>query len=130
MDEMIAVLIVDDEERFRHTLTKLLGVKGLTAASVGSGQEALAELGRNRYDVVLLDVRMPGMDGMQTLEGIKRIDPSAEVIILTGHASVDDAVELMRLGGSDYLLKPCPTEELMDKIMLAYERKQEKAGTT
>jgi len=118
------VLIVDDEERFRTNLVKLLGVKGLEAVAVGSGMEAVKEIRERPYDVIILDVKMPEMDGIQTLEEIKKINASLEVIILTGHASVDVAVEIMKLGGYEYLLKPYSTEELIDKIERAYERKQ------
>ena len=117
------VLIVDDEERFRTTLGKLLTVNGLNVKTVGSGRLALEELGQSSYDVILLDVKMPEMDGVETLAQIKKIDPNIEVIILTGHASVDVAVEIMRLGGYEYLLKPCPMDELMEKIETAHERK-------
>jgi DNA-binding NtrC family response regulator len=117
------VLIVDDEERFRITLGKLLGSKGLQVKTLGSGREALDELKSTSYDVILLDVKMPEMNGVEALGAIKELDPNLEVIILTGHASVDVAVDIMRLGGYEYLLKPCPLEELMDKIQTAYERK-------
>jgi DNA-binding NtrC family response regulator len=117
------VLIVDDEERFRITLGKLLGSKGLEVKTVGSGREALQELDSDGYDVILLDVKMPEMSGVETLAAIKKSHPRLEVIILTGHASVDVAVDIMRLGGYEYLLKPCPLEELLDKIETAYERK-------
>ena len=117
------VLIVDDEERFRTTLGKLLTVNGLDVKTVGSGRLALEELAQSSYDVILLDVKMPEMDGVETLAQIKKIDPNIEVIILTGHASVDVAVEIMRLGGYEYLLKPCPMDELMEKIETAHERK-------
>jgi DNA-binding NtrC family response regulator len=118
------VLIVDDEERFRTTLCKLLTVKGVDAKSVGSGREALEELDRAPYDVVLLDVKMPEMNGIEALAALKKRHRTIEVIILTGHASVDIAVDIMRLGGYEYLLKPCPVEELMDKIESAWERKK------
>lgn len=117
------VMIVDDEERFRTTLRKLLTVKGVDATAVGSAKEALAELGSNPYDVILLDVKMPEMGGIEALAELKKINRNVEVIILTGHASVDVAVEIMRLGGYEYLLKPCPIEDLMDKIESACERK-------
>lgn len=118
------VLIVDDEERFRTTLAKLLVVKGLDVRTAGSGLEALDDLEREPRDVILLDVKMPGMSGIEALAAIKKIDPNVEVIILTGHASVDAAVEIMRLGGNEYLLKPCPVEELMEKIDAAWEKKR------
>ena len=74
-------------------------------------------------DVIVLDIRMPGMDGLATLKEIKRINPEVEVIILSGHASMDAAMEINRLGGYDYLMKPCPLEELLLKIEAAYEKK-------
>lgn len=117
------ILLVDDEERFRTTLAKMLRAQGLEVTALGSGREALAELARQAYDVMVLDLRMPEMDGMATLTEIKRIAPEIEVIILTGHADLDTAVEIMRLGGYDYLLKPCPVEDLLAKIESAYERK-------
>jgi len=117
------VLIVDDEERFRTTLRKLLSANGLETNAVGSGKEAIEELKQQPYDVILLDVKMPEMDGIEALAELKKISRGVEVIILTGHASVDVAVEIMRLGGYEYLLKPCPMEELLAKIESAYERK-------
>ncbi|HOI94364.1 MAG TPA: response regulator [Syntrophobacter fumaroxidans] len=117
------VLIVDDEERFRITLRKLLGVQGVEANTSGSAREALEELNNRPYDVVLLDVRMPEMSGIEALAEIKKTHRDLEVIILTGHASVDIAVEIMRLGGYEYLLKPCAMDELVAKIESAYERK-------
>jgi DNA-binding NtrC family response regulator len=123
------VLLVDDEERFRVTLSKMLKAQDLEVASLGSGAAALKELQQHPYDVVLLDIRMPEMDGIATLTEIKREHPDVEVIILTGHASMDAALEIIKLGGYDYLLKPCPLEELLLKIDAAYEKKQEKEKT-
>jgi DNA-binding NtrC family response regulator len=117
------ILIVDDEERFRTTMAKLLTVNGLEVTAVGSGKDALEELKLKPYDVITLDIRMPGMSGLEALAEIKKVNPGVEVIILTGHASVDTAVEIMKLGGYEYLLKPTSTEELMNKIDAAYERK-------
>lgn len=118
------ILIVDDEERFRFTLAKLLKIRELDVTTLGSGPEALEALKQESYDVIVLDVRMPGMDGIETLAEIKKLNPNIEVIILTGHASVDAAVDIMKLGGYDYLLKPCSVEELIEKIEAAFERKQ------
>jgi len=118
------ILIVDDEERFRLTLGKLLKVRELDVTTLGSGPEALEALKQEQYDVIVLDVRMPGMDGIETLAEIKKLNPNIEVIILTGHASVDAAVDIMKLGGYDYLLKPSSVEELIEKIEAAFERKQ------
>ena len=117
------ILLVDDEERFRTNLQKMLDAQGLTVGAASSGAEALEELKRSPYDVIVLDIRMPGMDGLAALKEIKRINPEAEVIILSGHASMDAAMEINRLGGYDYLMKPCPLEELLLKIEAAYDKK-------
>ena len=122
------VLIVDDEERFRNTLRKLLTVAGVEAASAASGEEALQKLRESDYDVVLLDVKMPGMSGVEALAKVKEDVPEIEVIMLTGHACVDIAVEIMKLGGYEYLLKPCPLDDLLLKIDAAYERKLARMG--
>jgi len=124
------VLIVDDEERFRATMCKLLTVRGVEAVTAGSGKEAIEKLRQNPYDVVILDVRMPEMGGVQVLSEIKKIDPQAEVIIMTGYASVDTAKEIMKLGAYDYVLKPYSVEELMDKIEAAYDRKMSRIRLT
>jgi DNA-binding NtrC family response regulator len=120
------VLLVDDEERFRTNLEKMLGAQGLTVGARASGAAALEELREQPYDVIVLDIRMPGMDGLAALKEIKAIDPEVEVIILSGHASLDAAVEINKLGGYDYLMKPCPLEELLLKIEAAYEKKVER----
>ncbi len=117
------VLIVDDEDRFRSTLRKLLTVRGAEVMDVASAREAYEAIGCTPFDVVVLDVRMPEINGIEALGEIKKRNPGIEVIILTGHASVDVAVEIMKLGGYEYLLKPCPVEELMLKIEGAFERK-------
>ena len=104
-------------------LSARLKVRGLDATAVGTGREALAEIKKTLYDVILLDIKMPEMNGMEALAEIKKINPFLEVIILTGHASVDAAVEITKLGGYDYLLKPCPLDELLGKIEEAHERK-------
>jgi DNA-binding NtrC family response regulator len=117
------ILLVDDEERFRTNLSKLLAAQGFEVTAVDSGPRALEELARLPYDVILLDMRMPAMDGLETLAAIKQRHPDPEVIMLTGHASVDAAREIIRLDACEYLLKPCPLEEVIAKIETAYERK-------
>ncbi len=123
MAQLPKVLIVDDEERFRKTMCKLLTVEGMEATTAGSGQEALEKLKGGVYDVIVLDVRMPEMTGVQALAEIRKIDPEVEVIIMTGYASVDTAKEIMKLGAYDYLLKPYEKQELMDRIEAAFDRK-------
>jgi DNA-binding NtrC family response regulator len=130
MSEMTRVLVVDDEKRFADNMAKLLEVKGLRAERVYSGEEALDELRRRDYDVVLLDMRLPGLTGMGTLERLREANVSAKVIVVTGHASTDDAVELIRLGAFDYIRKPCKTEKILDLIDRAHRKKleEERAG--
>ena len=118
-----AILLVDDEERFRQTLSKRLTERGLEVSTAGNGMEALEEIKKTDFDVVVLDVKMPVLDGIQTLAEIKKIKPQLEVLLLTGHASVDSAVDGMRLGAYDYLMKPCDIDVLLDKIYGAYESK-------
>ena len=117
------LLIVDDEERFRTTLAKRLLERDLEVETVGSGMEALEAIKKKLFDVVLLDVKMPGLDGIETLAEIKKINPGIEVVMLTGHASVESAVDGMRLGAYDYLMKPCEIDHLIVTIDGAYEVK-------
>jgi DNA-binding NtrC family response regulator len=117
------ILIVDDEERFVTTLVKRLTERDLDVAGVNSGEEAIEEVKNKLYDIVILDVKMPGLDGIETLRELKKINPGIEILMLTGHASVDSAVEGMRLGAYEYLMKPCEIDELMEKINGAYELK-------
>jgi DNA-binding NtrC family response regulator len=123
MPALPRILLVDDEERFRTNLAKMLAAEGFEVTAVGSGLDALEELDLHAYDVILLDMRMPAMDGSTTLAAIKVRHPDPEVIILTGHASVDAAAEIIRLGAYEFLLKPCPIEEVIAKIETAYEKK-------
>lgn len=126
MEKPPTVLLVDDEDRFRLTLAKMLRSQGLEVREAASGEAALQELATKPCDVVLLDIRMPGMSGLEALKEIKRQAPLTEVIMLTGHASLDVALELMRLGAFDYVLKPCAVEEIQAKIESAFEKKQQR----
>jgi DNA-binding NtrC family response regulator len=117
------VLLVDDELEFLETLVKRLTKRGLNISTAKSGEDALKIIGRKGIDVAVLDVRMPGMDGIQTLREIKKIDPLMEVIMLTGHASVEVAIEGMELGAFDYLMKPADIDELFYKLQDAFKKK-------
>jgi DNA-binding NtrC family response regulator len=123
MEEM-QILLVDDEERFLETTGKLLARKGITALTASSGMEALETLRAKSVHVVVLDVKMPGMDGVATLREIKRQFPLVEVIMLTGHATVDSAVEGLKSGATDYLTKPTDIDELIQKAREAFEKRQ------
>lgn len=118
------ILLVDDEDSFRSTLAKRLNKRGLNVEQTDSGEGALALLEEFKADVVLLDVKMPGMDGLTALNRIKCSWPLIEVVMLTGHASVDAAVQGMELGAFDYLMKPVELEELLYKIEDAANRKR------
>jgi DNA-binding NtrC family response regulator len=126
MSETPKVLIVDDEEHFCRSLLKILTARKITANAVNRGDAALEELSHNPYDVVLLDVKMPGISGIEVLKLIKERGIKAEVIVLSGHASLETAVEIVKYGAYDYLLKPCDTDELLVKITSAYEQRLEK----
>ncbi len=118
------VLLVDDEQPFVEALSKRLTKRGLEVIAAFSGLEALQIIDQDkRIDTVVLDVKMPGMDGIETLKAIKAKVPLVEVIMLTGHATVESAIEGMKLGALDYLMKPCDMEILLAKIQDAKGRK-------
>ncbi len=117
------VLLVDDEPEFLETLVKRLTKRGLNIRTAKNGAEALVVVREKGIDVVVLDVRMPGIDGIQTLREIKRLDPLLEVIMLTGHASIEVAIEGMELGAFDYLMKPADIDELFYKLQDAFKKK-------
>lgn len=123
MAESFNVLIVDDEEDFRETLVKRLQKRRLNVFGAESGQRALDLMNTLIFDVVVLDVKMPGLDGIDTLREMKKKNPLMEVILLTGHASMESGVEGMNLGAFDYVMKPVNIDDLMEMIRQAYERK-------
>ncbi len=117
------VLIVDDEEQFVTSLAERLALRDYDVQTSLSGKDALETLKGYNFDVIILDVLMPDMDGIETLREIKRLKPLTEVIMLTGNATVETAIEGMKLGALDYLMKPCDASELTEKIDAAYRRK-------
>lgn len=120
MEHKIRVLMVDDEERFRETTSRLLDNRGFIATIAASGEEALEILKSQVQDVVILDIKMPGMDGHQVLAEIKKHYPQIQVIMLTGHGTIDSAKEALAKGAYDYLSKPCDIDILTAKINAAY----------
>lgn len=118
------VLVVDDELDFLETIVKRLERRRITVTGVASGEEALKQLETFPVDVVILDVKMPGMDGLETLRHIKRRWPFVEVILLTGHGSVESGIQGMELGAYDYVMKPAKLGDLIAKVEQAYERKR------
>ena len=123
MTDEMSVLLVDDEKDFLEVLTKRLRKRKLRLVAANSGAEAIRTVQDTPIDVVVLDMRMPQMDGLQTLREIKQINPGVEVIMLTGHANVETAVEGMELGAFDYLIKPVDIDELLYKLQDAFKKK-------
>jgi DNA-binding NtrC family response regulator len=124
MKRPVRVLFVDDEATFRTVLSRELSRAGLEVRSVASGQEALAEARQEPYDVVLLDIKMPDLDGIEVLTRLKAETPTLEVIMLTGHGTLQNAVKAMKLGAYDFLTKPCALDELEALIHKAAEKKR------
>ena len=117
------VLLVDDETIFTKNMAKLLKFRGYEVAAVNSGDAAIRELEQSHFDVIVLDLKMPGMDGIATLKEIMKLGLFTETLILTGHGSIDTALEAMKLGAYDYLTKPCEIDELVAKIEAAWGKK-------
>jgi DNA-binding NtrC family response regulator len=122
--EKMKMMLVDDEERFLLTTKKLLAKKGYDVQTAVSGANALEILRAQNVHVVILDVKMPGMDGIETLKAIKKLYPLVEVIMLTGHATVESAVDGLKSGAIDYLMKPTDVTELIQKAEEAFEKRQ------
>jgi DNA-binding NtrC family response regulator len=120
----ICVLLVDDEEKFVISNSKLLSKRGYDILTALDAKEALKTLETHDVHVAVLDVRMPGMDGMALLKEIKNRFPLVEVVMLTGHATFESAVTGLKIGASDYLMKPCQISELIEKIEQAHEKRK------
>ena len=121
----IRILLVDDEKEYVETLAERLRNRGFHVTEAFSGSEAVEKLKGYNFDVTVLDVKMPGMSGIETLDQIKKLKPLTEVLMRTGHGTIETAIEGMKKGAYDYLLKPCKMDLLLEKINGAYERKSE-----
>jgi len=110
------VLIVDDEEDFTAALAKRMGARGLTVDTAVSGEDALKKAKKADFDVIVLDLAMGGIDGIETLKRLKDKEPDLQIILLTGHATIETGVEAMKLGAVDYLQKPAEFADLLKKI--------------
>ena len=126
MSEKIKILIVDDEEAYVISMAKRLEIRGFEVRTATRGAEAVEAARREQFDLALLDLKMPGMDGKEVLEILKKEDRYIEVVILTGHGSVDSAVDCTKLGAFGYLPKPYELEKLLDTLRQAYQAKMEK----
>ena len=116
------LLLVDDEADFREIIAKFFSRRKVDFETAGGCMEALDRLGRDSYDVVVMDVSMPGLDGIACMAEVKKIHPEIEIIILTGHASINTGLIGMKKGAFDYCLKPIDFDELLEKILLAREK--------
>ena len=119
------LLIVDDEEQFVEALSERLSMRDYDVTTSLTGEDAIEKITNYNFDVVILDVRLPGIEGTAVLRKIKSLKPLTEVIMLTGHGTVEMAIEGMKLGAFDFLMKPCETEDLTAKIDKAHDRKAE-----
>lgn len=120
------IMIVDDEVPFVETVVKRLEKRNIKTLSAFSAEDGLKKLGTHQnLEVIVLDIKMPGMDGIAALKEMKRLAPLVEVIMLTGHATIESAIDAMKLGASDFLMKPCDIEELILKVEEAIKKKRE-----
>jgi DNA-binding NtrC family response regulator len=117
------VLVVDDEPSVCDACHEALAIEGYMVDTALSGEKALEVLGTSRYDIILLDLKMPGMSGMEALEKLKEVAPKADVVMMTGYATVESAVDAMKLGAIDYIKKPFTNRELAGKLLQVLERK-------
>ncbi|CAN2041161.1 Response regulator [Candidatus Magnetomoraceae bacterium gMMP-15] len=119
----INILIVDDEEQFLESISKTLKVRDFNVIAVNRGQKAIEAATNNPIDIALLDLKMPGMDGEQTLQELKKLHKWMEVVILTGHGTIDSAIECTHLGAYSYLQKPCDLDQLLKALTDAYKKR-------
>ncbi|MCF8039352.1 MAG: response regulator [Desulfohalobiaceae bacterium] len=119
------ILLVDDEKVFTANMSRLLETRDYEVMVADSGDQAIQILKNHNFDVIVLDLKMPGMDGIATLKEIKKLGLFTQTLILTGHGSIDTAKAALQLGAYDYLTKPCEIDELEEKIQGAWKRKEE-----
>lgn len=117
------ILLVDDEVTFANNIAKLISKRGFEVKAVYNGESAVQALDENDFDVIILDLKMPGLDGLATLRIIKGKKPEVEVIILTGHGTMESGIDGIELGAFDFLMKPVRFDDLYEKIRQAYQRK-------
>ena len=122
----IKLLIVDDEEDFLNSIAERLGMRDFDITTASEGNLAVKFAKKGTFDVAILDLKMPGMDGMELLQILKKKHKFLEVVILTGHGGIDSAVEATKLGAYSYLEKPCDFEKLLDVLNKAYEARLRK----
>lgn len=126
MEQAIRLLIVDDERRFLDAIAARLRKRGFDVDTANNGPDALAKARDKRFDIALLDLKMPGMDGSEVLRALKQEHDFLEVVILTGHGSLESAVELTKLGAFGYLPKPYELDKLLETLLQAFEARLKK----
>lgn len=119
------ILVVDDEKTARISLADILRLEGFEVEAVESGERAVASFSKTDFDLVLLDIRMPGMDGISVLKKIAEISPDTQVILLTAHGSMESAIDALRFGAHDYLIKPSSPQEILSSVSRALARRIE-----
>ncbi len=122
-EKLINLLIVDDEEQFLKSISTRLGVRGFNVIAVDRGEKAIAAAKESPIDIALVDLKMPGINGEETLRALKQAYKWMEIVILTGHGSVESAVECTQNGAYSYLQKPCELDKLLDVLVSAYKKK-------
>lgn len=128
MADPIRLLMVDDEEEFTRVMCKRLAHRGLATTPAFSGEQALELLRQAAFDVIVLDIKLPGISGIETLKALRASGVDAQVILLTGHGTMESALEGMDHGAFDYMMKPVPLETLLQKVEDAYHLKQLSSG--
>ena len=119
------ILVIDDEEMVRQSLEEILRLEGYDITPACSGEEALEILGQENFDLILLDLKMPGVDGIEVLRTVSKASPDTKVILLTGHGSLESAIEALRQGAHDYLLKPVSSRDLLSSVAGAITKRTE-----
>lgn len=120
--DKINILLIDDEIEFVETLAERLELRGYTSKIAGDGESGISMLANGAFNIAILDLMMPGLNGLDTLRQIREIDPDLPVILLTGHGSTKDGMEGMKIGAFDFLMKPLDINELLEKIKLALNK--------
>ncbi len=128
-NQKIKILLIDDEEEFISTLAERLELRGYQCQTAGDGESGIQMIENERFDIAILDLMMPGLNGLNTLRQIKEITKELPVILLTGHGSTKDGMEGMRIGAFDFLIKPLDIYALIDKIKSALNSKSTQVGS-
>lgn len=116
------ILLVDDEVDFTETLAERLQLRGFITELASNGESGLKMVGKKEYDIVILDLKMPGLSGIDTLKGIKALNPDLPVILLTGQGSTKGGEEGVSLGADDYMMKPIKIDEFISKVSMAVNK--------